>query len=80
MKGSVRQAEVDTELNTAITVYENWLISHGCSPSPLEAVGLDSNSMDQQERKAIQNDQVVFLRTLCKMFWKLAGTASYNYR
>lgn len=55
MKGSVRQGEVDAELDTAITVYKNWLISHGCSPSPLEARGLDSNSMDQQERKAIQN-------------------------
>lgn len=80
MKGSVRQGEVDAELNTVITLYKNWSISHGCSPSPLEAEGLDSNSMGQQERKAIQNYPVVFLRTLSKMFWKLAGTANFNYR
>lgn len=80
MKGSVRSGELDTELNTVITVYKNWSISCGCSPSPLEAEGLNSNSMGQQERKAIQNYQVVFLRALSKMFWKLAGSANYNYR
>lgn len=77
MKGSVRQGEVDAELNTLIRMYKNWLISCGCSPSPLEAEGLDSNSMGQQGKKAIQNYQVVFLRTLCKI---LAGMANYNYR
>lgn len=76
MKGSVRQGEVDAELNTVIGVYKNWSVGHGCSLSPLKAEGLDNNSMGQQERKAIQNYQVVFLRTLGKMFWKLAGTAN----
>lgn len=61
MKGSVRQGEVDAEKwsyrakHSDNRVYKNSLISRGCSLSPLEAEGLDSNSMGQQERKAIQN-------------------------
>lgn len=77
-EGQCEAGEVDAELNTVITVYKNWSVSHGCSLSPLKAEGLDNNSMGQQERKAIQNYQVVFLRTLGKMFWKFAGTANYR--
>lgn len=62
MKGSVRQGEVDAELNTLIGVYKNWLISCGCSPSPLEAEGLDSNSMGQQGKKSHSKLSSSFLK------------------
>lgn len=62
MKGSVWQGEEDAGKQSYRTKqrYTQECIKmeidrQCCSLSPLRAEGLDSNSMGQQERKAIQN-------------------------